>query len=130
MRWWLGKGLPPPDPRTPHSILLKSTSDMCIDCFRSKGCILPDTEDPWFDPDTMPPVSLYVGGKDRLVDGRKLIQRLSEVERRVKVVRWQIDEEYEHLDCLWSMDCVERIGRNVRDDIKATIPENGGFYLR
>ena len=77
----------------------------------------------------MPPVSLYVGGKDKLVDGRKLIERFESMERNVKLIRRQIDEEYEHLDCLWSMDCIERIGKNVREDIwftlggEAVIPE-------
>src|SRR5579859_1904884 len=104
-----------------------SLADLIVDCFRSKGCILPETEEPWFDTNTMPPVSLYVGGEDKLVDGRKLIERMRTVERDVKAVRVQVDEGYEHLDCLWSMDCVERVGRNVRDDIKATIPEHGGL---
>ena len=68
----------------------------------------------------MPPVSLYVGGRDKLVDGGKLIERFEEVESAVVVIRAQIDEDYEHLDCLWSMDCIERIGVRVKKDIWST----------
>ena len=65
----------------------------------------------------MPPVSLYIGGKDELVDGRKLIDRFKDVEKDVILVRAQVDEDYYHLDCLWSMDCIERVGKKVREDI-------------
>lgn len=68
----------------------------------------------------MPPISLYVGGNDKLVDGNKLIERFEKVETDVVVIRSQIDEDYEHLDCLWSMDCIERIGEKVKEDIWAT----------
>ena len=68
----------------------------------------------------MPPVSLYVGGRDKLVDGQKLIERFETVETEVVVIRSQVDKHYEHLDCLWSMDCVERIGEKVREDIWLT----------
>ena len=88
-----------------------------IDCFAKQKCILPLSETPWYDPGLMPPVSLYVGGRDKLVDGHKLIQRFETVEKDVVLLRGQIDEKYEHLDCLWSMDCIERIGNNVREDI-------------
>jgi hypothetical protein len=87
------------------------------DCFVRQKCILQDTPVRWYDPDTMPPISLYVGGQDKLVDGRKLLQRFEEVETDVVVIRSQIDEDYEHLDCLWSMDCIERIGEKVKEDI-------------
>jgi hypothetical protein len=68
----------------------------------------------------MPPVSLYIGGQDKLVNGRKLIERLENVED-VIVLRSQVDEEFEHLDCLWSFDCIERVGKNVRQDIWTTV---------
>jgi hypothetical protein len=69
----------------------------------------------------MPPVSLYVGGRDKLVDGRKLIERFKTVEKDVLLIRSQVDEEYEHLDCIWSMDCIERVGKKVREDIWLTV---------
>jgi hypothetical protein len=74
----------------------------------------------------MPPLSLYIGGKDELVDGQKLIARFETVEKEVLVMRAQIDEEYEHLDCIWSMDCIERIGVKVREDIWFCV-EGEGF---
>jgi len=71
----------------------------------------------------MPPVSLYVGGRDKLVDGGKLIERFDKVETDVVVIRSQIDQDYEHLDCLWSIDCIERVGEKVKYDIWATATE-------
>lgn len=91
------------------------------DCFAKQKCILPETETKWYDPALMPPVSLYVGGKDKLVDGRKLIERFEKVETDVIVLRGQVDEEYEHLDCIWSFDCIERVGEKIRDDIWSTV---------
>jgi hypothetical protein len=82
---------------------------------------MPDTDTPWYDPNLMPPVSIYIGGKDKLVDGRKLVERFENVERDILVIRIQVDEHYEHIDCLWSMDCIERIGRHVKEDIWATV---------
>jgi hypothetical protein len=73
----------------------------------------------------MPPVSLYVGGKDKLVDGRKLIERFKTVEKEVMLIRAQVDEDYYHLDCLWSMDCIERVGEKVREDIWFTVMGDG-----
>jgi hypothetical protein len=70
----------------------------------------------------MPPVSLYVGGRDKLVDGRKLIERFEKVETGVVLVRAQIDDEFEHLDCIWGFDCIDRVAKNVRQDIWTTIP--------
>jgi hypothetical protein len=61
---------------------------------------------------------------DKLVDGRKLIERFEKVETDVIVLRAQVDEEYEHLDCIWSFDCIERVGKRVRDDIWSTVTEN------
>jgi len=98
MQWWLGR-----------------------ECFARHKCILPDTQTPWYDPARMPPVSLFVGGRDKLVDGKKLIERLEKVEKDVVLLRGQVDEEYEHLDCIWSMDCIERVGEKVREDIWRTV---------
>jgi hypothetical protein len=83
--------------------------------------VLPE-EAVWFDPELMPPVSMYVGGKDKLVDGRKLIERFKKVESEIVVLRTQVDEDYEHLDCIWSLDAVERVAKNIREDIWLTVP--------
>jgi hypothetical protein len=110
MRWWLQRG----------KDLFYQTE---IDCFVKKGCLLLDRESPWYDPTVMPPVSLYIGGRDKLVNGRKLIDRFENKEKIVPI-RIQIDEDYEHLDCLWSMDCIERIGKRIREDIWETISDD------
>ena len=96
-------------------------SRLMIDCFVKKKCILEEEMKPWYHADLMPPVSLYVGGRDKLVDGRKLMERFEKVEKGVVLVRGQVDEEFEHLDCIWGFDCLERIGKNVREDIWNTI---------
>jgi hypothetical protein len=70
----------------------------------------------------MPPVSLFIGGRDKLVDGAKLIERFEKIETEVVVLRGQIDGDYEHLDCLWSFDCIERVGKRIREDIWSTVP--------
>src|SRR5277367_2037478 len=93
-----------------------SPTNTDVDSFVKQKCWLPDTPVRWYDPELMPPISLYVGGRDRLVDGGKLIERFEQVEN-VQVIRSQLDEDYEHLDCLWAMDCIERIGEKVREDI-------------
>jgi hypothetical protein len=84
-------------------------------------CVLPDTDTQWYDPRLMPPVALYVGGRDKLVDGRKLIERFQKVESDIIILREQVDEEFEHLDCIWSVDCIERVGQRVREDIWNTV---------
>jgi hypothetical protein len=115
MRWWLGRGTKAPlfPPKSPFF------ADVG-DGFAKKKCILyEDTR--WYD-SRMPPVSLFVGGRDKLVDGRKLIERLREKEN-IRVMRAQIDDEYEHLDCIWALDSIERIARRIREDIWATCGE-------
>jgi hypothetical protein len=39
------------------------------------------------------------------------------------VVHSKVIEEYEHLDVLWAMDAVEKVGKEVRDVIYMTMPE-------
>jgi hypothetical protein len=94
-----------------------------IDGFAKQNCVFRDTEEPWYDPEMMPPVSLFVGGSDKLVDGKKMIDRFAKIEKGVVMIRGQIDEEYEHLDCLWAMDSLERIGERVKGDIWSTTTE-------
>jgi len=103
-------------------MVISLTMKAHVDGFAKWRCILRVDDEPWYQPGTMPPVSLYVGGKDQLVDGRKLIERLERVEKDVLLIRSQIDEDYEHLDCIWSMDCIDQVGRNVREDIWFTVP--------
>lgn len=41
----------------------------------------------------------------------------------MRVLRAQIDDEYEHLDCIWALDSIERVGLRIREDIWATCGE-------
>jgi hypothetical protein len=103
----------PQTPRTPR---------LMAECFARRKCTLLEGRTPWYDPSLMPPVSLYVGGRDKLVDGRNLTERFETVGSGVVLVRGQVDPEFEHLDCIWGFDCIDRVAKNVRLDIWSTIP--------
>ena len=123
MRWWLGR-----------------------ECFAKHKCILATREDgqmeeeedmdesgdeekdtgrtAWFD-EQVPPMALWVAGKDHLVDGRRLLRRFGMGrEPHVKVVHSKVIEEYEHLDVLWAVDAVEKVGKEVRQVLFDTMPED------
>lgn len=88
----------------------------------SKQTKLPKGSTAWYD-ERVPPFALWVAGSDDLVDGRRLLKRFANGrEPHVKVVHSKIIEEYEHLDVIWAMDCVEKVGREVRDVLWKTCP--------
>ncbi|KAH6667231.1 Alpha/Beta hydrolase protein [Halenospora varia] len=69
----------------------------------------------WYN-EKVPPFALWVAGSDDLVDGRRLLKRFeSGREPHVKVVHSKVVEEYEHLDVIWAMDSIERVGREVKE---------------
>ena len=69
----------------------------------------------WYD-QQVPPFALWVAGADQLVDGRRLLRRFERGrEPFVRVVHQKVIDEYEHLDVLWAIDAVEKVGREVRD---------------
>lgn len=127
MRWWLGR-----------------------ECFAKQRCILAtkeegrqeeieDEEDEerreeleahkesrgksaWYN-EQVPPFALWVAGSDGLVDGRRLLRRFERGrEPHVRVVHSKIIEEYEHLDVIWAMDSIEKVGKEVRDVLWKTAP--------
>lgn len=74
----------------------------------------------WYD-DKFPPLALWVCGADDLVDGRRLLRRFDRGrEPHVRVVHKKIIEGYEHLDVIWSMDAIEKVGKEVREVIWRT----------
>lgn len=74
----------------------------------------------WYD-QQFPPLALWVGGADNLVDGRRLLRRFDRGrEPHVRVVHKKIIEGYEHLDVIWAMDAVEKVGKEVREVIWRT----------
>ena len=74
----------------------------------------------WYDAQ-FPPLALWVAGADDLVDGRRLLRRFDRGrEPFVRVVHKKIIEGYEHLDVIWAMDCVEKVGKEVKEVIWRT----------
>lgn len=74
----------------------------------------------WYAPNT-PPFALWVCGADDLVDGRRLLRRFERGrEPHVDVVHSKVIEGYEHLDVIWAMDAIEKVGKEVREIIWKT----------
>ncbi|KAF2766217.1 alpha/beta-hydrolase [Teratosphaeria nubilosa] len=75
----------------------------------------------WYD-DRFPPLAMWVGGADDLVDGRRLLRRFDRGrEPHVRIVHKKIIEGYEHLDVIWAMDAIEKVGKEVREVIWRTV---------
>lgn len=84
----------------------------------------------WYD-EHVPPIALWVAGSDDLVDGRRLLRRFERGrEPHVHVVHSKVIEEYEHLDVLWALDAVEQVGKEVRDVLWKTMPEDARKVCR
>lgn len=119
MRWWLGR-----------------------ECFAKHKCILSTQEEEsesrcsdrertaWYD-EHVPPMALWVGGRDELVDGRRLLRRFErEQEPYVNLVHTKVIEDYEHLDVLWAIDAVEQVAKEVRQVLWQTMPEDAKMISR
>lgn len=78
----------------------------------------------WYN-EQVPPFALWVAGSDDLVDGRRLLRRFQKMrEPYVRVVHSKVIEEYEHLDVIWAIDAIEKVGKEVREVIwKTASPE-------
>ncbi|KAF2187031.1 alpha/beta-hydrolase, partial [Zopfia rhizophila CBS 207.26] len=84
----------------------------------------------WYGPGT-PPFALWVCGADDLVDGRRLLRRFERNrEPHVDVVHAKIIEGYEHLDVIWAMDAIEKVGKEVKEVIWRTAPESARKVCR
>lgn len=84
----------------------------------------------WFGAD-VPPFALWIAGNDHLVDGHKLLRRFRNGrEPHVRLVHAKVIEEYEHLDVLWAMDMIEQVGKEVREVIWKTMPEDARRVCR
>ncbi|KAF2467502.1 alpha/beta-hydrolase [Lindgomyces ingoldianus] len=76
----------------------------------------------WYGPQ-IPPFALWVCGADDLVDGRRLLRRFERNrEPHVDIVHSKVIEGYEHLDVIWAMDAIEKVGKEVREVIWKTVP--------
>ncbi|KAG9795948.1 alpha/beta-hydrolase, partial [Aureobasidium melanogenum] len=84
----------------------------------------------WYD-EHVPPIALWVAGSDDLVDGKRLLRRFERGrEPFVNVVHSKVIEEYEHLDVIWALDAVEQVGKEVRDVLWKTMPEESRRVCR
>lgn len=70
---------------------------------------------PWYDTRS-PPIALWIPGSDLLVDGRKVLNRFRHGrEPDARLVHYKIIEDYEHLDVIWAMDNIEKVGNEVKE---------------
>ena len=133
MRWWLGREC--------------FANQKCIPATREEGKIedVEDEEDEqeevhkeqrdqgrtaWYD-ERAPPFALWIAGSDDLVDGRRLLRRFERGrEPHVRLVKAKVIEEYQHLDVIWAMDSIEKVGKEVRDVIWETAPEEAHRMCR
>ena len=105
------------------------SAEHSTDQIASSGSSPPEFQDrgqrAWYD-EQVPPFALWVAGSDELVDGRRLLRRFERNrEPHVRVVHSKVIEEYEHLDVLWAMDAVDKVGKEVREVIWKTVsPED------
>ncbi|KAG8906447.1 hypothetical protein FRB99_006863 [Tulasnella sp. 403] len=90
------------------------------DGFASRGCALDASVPQWFD-DRFPPVSIYYGGCDYLVDVPALLDRLK-TERHVRVNRVTRIDEAEHCDFYYAAEAVEWCYSSFVEDIERSRP--------
>lgn len=86
---------------------------------RRNNVLLARQQKAWYD-SRSPPMAFWVAGNDNLVDGRRLLRRFDHargIEPHVRVVHSKVIENYQHLDVIWAIDCVEQVGKEVRDVI-------------
>lgn len=84
----------------------------------------------WYN-EQFPPLAMWVAGNDDLVDGRRLLRRFDRGrEPYVKVVHKKIIEGYEHLDVIWAMDVIEKVGKEVKEVIWKTASEEARSECR
>ncbi|KAF7586782.1 hypothetical protein BBP40_008353 [Aspergillus hancockii] len=131
MRWWLGR-----ECFATHKCILttrevglvETEEDHRLETGLDNGCTRSDTA--WYGPQA-PPMALWVAGSDDLVDGRKLLRRFRNGrEPHVQIVHEKIIEEYEHLDVLWAIDVIEQVGKEVRQVLWTTMPDDARAVCR
>lgn len=133
MRWWLGRECFAKQKcilATREDSKKEEEEDTMEDYYNNVGSHSPEPYAPghqhrkhekrpkgstaWYN-EKVPPFALWVAGTDDLVDGRKLLRRFERGrEPHVRVVHSKIIEEYEHLDVIWAMDSIEKVGREVK----------------
>jgi len=74
----------------------------------------------WSEKGNFPPLSLWSGGRDSLVCADKLVERIKEREKGVRVLRVEKIEDSEHCDFYWAAEAVEWCFGKIMDDIEKT----------
>ncbi|GAA5850285.1 hypothetical protein JCM9279_006513 [Rhodotorula babjevae] len=97
--------------------------------FSTRGCVLDDTADKWFDK-RFPPLAIHHGGKDYLVLTEPLLERLRTKETDVQLIRVQKMDDGEHCDFFWHVDAVELCFHSFLEDIERTRPRYPGERAR
>ncbi|KAG9017390.1 hypothetical protein FRB93_007504 [Tulasnella sp. JGI-2019a] len=111
--WWCGKG----EMRATSSVYrLFNKTPVSEDGWAQRGCSLDTTLPKWFD-SRCPPLSIYWGGKDTLIDTDALVERLK-TEPAVTVLRTVKLEEAEHCDFYYAADAVEWCFSSFVEDIE------------
>jgi len=101
-----------------------SSDDMGSDAAEARG------RTAWYD-EQVPPMAFWIAGSDDLVDGRRLLRRFERGrEPHVRLVHSKVIEEYEHLDVIWAMDAIEKVGKEVREVVWRTAPEESRELCR
>ncbi|KAI9720728.1 MAG: hypothetical protein M1828_005519 [Chrysothrix sp. TS-e1954] len=78
----------------------------------------------WYD-ENAPPFAFWIAGSDDLVDGNRLLRRFNRGrEPHVNLVHQKVIPEYEHLDVLWAMDSIDKVGKEVKDVLWKTAPSH------
>lgn len=141
MRWWLGS-----ESFAKHKCILSTIEESICEAKNERHLHADieaegdeDPQDPclgsqrdctWFGPQ-VPPFALWIAGSDGLVDGRRLLRRFqSGREPHVNLVYGKVIEEYEHLDVLWAIDAIEQVGKEVRQVLWNTIPDDARRVCR
>lgn len=133
MRWWVGKDgfvkqqcilntREESDAETAHDIAVISQQDESTEALDKM--LAPQVHiEPWFD-ERAPPLAMWVAQCDELVDGPRLLRRFQNGrEPFANLVHANVIEDYEHLDVIWAVDSIERVGKEVMDVIWKTVDE-------
>lgn len=84
----------------------------------------------WFDA-SCPPIALWVPAEDRLCDGLALMNRFERGrEPDARVVSCAVLEGYGHLDVVWAVDVVKKVGLGVREAVWSTVGEEARAEFR
>lgn len=127
MRWWLGR-----ECFAKHKCILSTREEGEIEDIEDEEAEMQreskETDKvergrkAWYD-ENVPPMALWIAGRDELVDGRRLLRRFEQGrEPHVNLVHKKVIEDYEHLDVIWALDSVSQVGKEVKHVLERTMP--------